>query len=662
MDLDALTRMATFATIPPAQVEVLRDRVVESEVAAGEIVVRQDEAATELNLIVEGPLASWSRDVGDGLEYEGPRLGAGDSLGLVEILLGVPHPMTVVATGPVRLASIPRDAIQTACGNDPILAAGLLRVAAERLHAAQASGVGRMVDLARLKVDESLWTLLPHHLILKYRALPLARNGNVMVVGFVDPGDLVAVDDVGRLLTGFKVRAAAMDSSEFERYYRNRVVPSLQKARPEDAPRDRWYSVIRQKTHGVQLVETLPTASADERGKQVSGEMVVALANRLIGEALELGASDIHIEPSEHELTVRYRVDGRLKKRPESVDPRFHAPLVSRIKALGRMDIAERRKAQDGRLTVAHGDRAIDFRLATVPTRFGEKIVLRILDPNTILIDLERLVTYEPAYRALRWMVEQPQGLVVVAGPTGSGKTTTIYSALLRLREDEINIVTIEDPIEYTIEGLTQVQVNDAAGVSFATAIRHFLRQDPDVIVVGETRDPVTASTTVEAALTGHLVFTSLHANDAVGAIVRLREMGVESFLLAHTVIGVVSQRLLRRTCPHCRQPTQYHPDMIRPLGLFDDDESTGPFTFQKGAGCLNCNFQGYRGRVAAFDVLRVDERLRPIIASAPSMQEVERAARESGLLVPMREMCRHLLSSGITTPEEVARVLFAGM
>jgi general secretion pathway protein E len=358
-------------------------------------------------------------------------------------------------------------------------------------------------------------------------------------------------------------------------------------------------------------------------------------------------------------MVVRYRVDGRLKRRPEPLDMRFHPPLVSRLKALGRMDIAEKRRAQDGRLSVEHGRRQIDFRLSTVPTRFGEKLVLRILDPQTVLIDLERLILHDPTYRAMRWMIEQPQGLVIIAGPTGSGKTTTIYSAMLRLREDEINIVTIEDPIEYTIEGITQVQVNDAAGVSFANSVRHFLRQDPDVIVVGETRDPQTAATTVEAALTGHLVFTSLHANDALGSVVRMREMGVESFLLAHTLVGVVSQRLLRRVCPHCRQPTTYHPDLIMPLGLFGKDEGAGGFSFMKGSGCLNCNYQGFRGRVGVFEVLRVDDRLRPLIAAGESMPVIEKMAMETGLFQPLREHCRHLLVNGITTPEEIARVLF---
>lgn len=659
MDLDVVSALPMFAALPPGRLVPVAAAMEECPVQTDDEVARQDSEAELVVVLLEGRMQVGWRDVADGLEYLGARLGPGDFVGLAEIMLNVPHGLSVWASEPSRVALLPREALVAACADDAMLAAALLRLVAERLQAAATPVGSRVVDLARLKLDESLWALLPQAHLRKYRALPLARNGRVLVVGFVDPNDLNAVDDVSRLLAGYRVRSVALDGGEFERFFRTRVVPALEKIRPDENPRDRWFQLVSQKATDVRLVDALAAVAADERGKQVSGEMVVALVNRLIGEALELAASDIHVEPSEDELIVRYRVDGRLKKRPEPLDMRFHAPLVSRLKALGRMDIAEKRRAQDGRLSVEHGRRQIDFRLSTVPTRFGEKLVLRILDPQTILIDLERLILHDPTYQSMRWMIEQPQGLVVIAGPTGSGKTTTIYSALLRLREDEVNIVTIEDPIEYTIEGISQVQVNDAAGMSFANSVRHFLRQDPDIIVVGETRDPQTASTTVEAALTGHLVFTSLHANDALGSVVRMREMGVESFMLAHTLVGVVSQRLLRRVCPHCRQPATYHPDLVRPLGLFGRDEGAGGFTFLKGNGCLNCNFQGYRGRVGVFEALRVDDRLRPLIAAGEPMPIIERAAREAGLFQPLREHCRHLLVNGLTTPEEIARVLF---
>ena len=631
------------------------------EIDKDQVVVEQGESATELLLVSAGTLEIWQRNPDNGLEYTGPGLSAGDDLGLPETILGTQHPLTARTTSPVTLHTIARQDLLDLSRREPAVAASMLTAIAERLQSERVQHASQDVDLARLRVDEELWTLLPRSAITKFRTLPLARNGGILNVGFVDCSNRNVVDDVRRLLPGHNIVPIAIDATDFDRFYRNRVGPALDRRQPDTDTGHQWFRTVQKKSVELTLIDNpTPSPSVEEKGRQVRGEQVVALMNRLIGEALELEASDIHIEPSEHELVVRYRVDGRLKKRPEPIELRFQHPLVSRLKVLGNMDIAERRRAQDGRLAVLHENRRIDFRLATVPTRFGETIVLRILDPASILIDLERLIVHEPSYRAARWMIEQPQGMVIVTGPTGSGKTTTIYSAMLRLREDEVNIVTIEDPIEYTIKGLTQVQVNDAAGVGFANSIRHFLRQDPDIIVVGETRDPITASTSVEAALTGHLVFTSLHANDALSTIVRLQEMGVDSFLAAHTVIGVISQRLVRKVCTHCREPVDYHVEMIRPLGIFPTDEAKPVHTFHKGRGCIHCNYLGYRGRVGVFEVLKVDERLQPAIAAGESVTSLQKRALDEGLLIPMRDYCRHLLTNGITTPEELARILFA--
>jgi len=659
MTLDDLPEVPPFSTLDEDLARALAGEAREVPAVEGTDVLRQDEVPDGLYVVLEGVLQSLWRNPDNGLVFLGSRRVEGEAVGLPEVLLHRPSRWTLRADRDARLARVQTESVQALCTDDPRIAALLMRQVAERLHAEAVPVESSVVDLSRVLLNETLWGLLPLGQWRKYRALPLAQNGRVLVVGFVDPSDLQAIDDLSRLLSSFQVRPVALDRGEFERFLRARVVPVLERLRPEEANRDRWFQSVSGKTFEVSLVEGQPGQSPEERSRSVSGEQVVMLVNRLIGEALDLSASDIHVEPSEQEMTVRYRVDGRLKKRPEPLDMRFHAPLVSRLKALGRMDIAEKRRAQDGRLTIQYGRRLIDFRLSTVSTRFGEKIVLRILDPQTILIDLERLIPFEPVYRAISGMLEQPQGLVIVAGPTGSGKTTTIYSGLLRLRQDEINIVTIEDPVEYTVEGVTQVQVNHGAGITFATAVRHFLRQDPDVIVVGETRDTETAATTVEAALTGHLVFTTLHANDALGTVIRLREMGVDPFLLAHTLIGVVSQRLVRRSCPHCRQPVVYHPDLIRPLGIFPPEEGQGGFTFLKGSGCALCNYQGYKGRVGVFEALRVEDRLRPLLTGTTSLSAVEKEALATGALSPLREHCRHLLVNGITTPEEVARVLF---
>lgn len=659
MEISEIRAFMPFADLADPQVEPLLPHVEPWEAPPGTILASQDQAPTHLWLVTEGELESWWRDYQDGLEYGGPRVGPGETVGAAEGVLGREMPFTVAAGTEVRGFRLPAPALVERCREDPTFHLAVLQAVLKRLHTRPYLGGSRFVDLARLKVDESLWSLLPLHLIAKYRALPLARNGRVLVVGFVDPANLNVLDDVSRALAAWRVRSVAMSAAEFEPFFRTRVQPALDRRGHDDATRDRWFAALRNKNPEVRLVEPTPATSAEERSRQVSGDVVVALLNRLIGEALELGASDIHLEPTEREMVVRYRVDGQLRRRPEVLEARYHGAVVSRAKALGRMDIAERRRAQDGRLTVEHDGRILDFRLSTVPTRFGEKLVLRILDPSSVLVDLERLVPFEPAYRAIRSLVDQPQGLLVVSGPTGSGKTTTIYSTLLRLRVDAVNIVTVEDPIEYTVDGVTQVQVHDAAGVTFASSVPHFLRQDPDVIVVGETRDPETARTAVEAAMTGHLVITSLHTNNAAGAVARLRDMGIEAFLLAHTLIGVVSQRLVRRVCPTCCRPVEYPPELVAPLGIFNQAEIGSGMSFLKGAGCLYCNFQGYRGRMATFEVLRVDDRLRPLIAAEATIQDLDAEGRAGGQLLPLSDCCRYLLGNGLTTPEEIARILF---
>jgi type IV pilus assembly protein PilB len=661
VDGNELLTSRLFGGLAAGPRDAIARRLIPVEVDDGEAVVTQDEPAQELLLVVEGRLAVWQRESEDGLEYARPDLSVGDDLGLAATLRGEPQPFSAWACGTVRLLALPRAALLALAQERSEISAALTAALAERLHRAEARTEARVVDLARLRTDESLWGLLPRHLIAKRRALPLAQRGSVLVVGFVDPTDTEALEEVRQKLPGVRVRAVALAATDFERFYRARVAPVLDHWRPEESGDTRWFTALQAKSYEVRMLDgTAETVPAEERGKHIHGDEIVALTNRLIGEALELSASDIHIEPGPSLLTVRYRVDGRLKKRPEPLELRYHSPIVSRFKVLARMDIAERRKPQDGRLAIAWGTREIDFRLATVPTRFGEKLVLRILDPASILIDLERLIPHEPTYRSVRSMIDQPQGMVIVAGPTGSGKTTTLYSAMLRRREDEVNIVTIEDPIEYTIHGVSQVQVNEPAGVSFATAVRHFLRQDPDIILVGETRDPQTAATSVEAALTGHLVLTTLHANDALATLVRLRDMGIEPFLLASTVIGVVSQRLVRRLCPHCAEPATYHRELITPLGLYAPDETPEMFEFAAARGCIHCNYQGFRGRVGVFEALRVDDTLRPLVASDAPVPELRRLALQRGLLLPLEGYCRHLLTRGFTTPEEVGRVLFS--
>ncbi len=649
-----------FGMLPESELQAMVPHCVRKTWVEGQVLFRQGEVAESLYFLASGTVETIEREQEYGLDYRGPERSVGNELGLAAVWLKEPYQYTAQCSSTAVFYAIAYEILRDVARAYPRIQMALTNGMARYLYRAQTHNSSPVVDLARLRIDESMFSMFPRHMINNHKVIPLMERSGVLAVGFVDMNNLYAVDDVNRLAQGKRVHPIPVDQDSFQRFYRTTIAPMLDRREGPNGQDDRWFSALKRKTYdNISIKESGEQVSHEKRGQQVPGEQVIQWMNRLVGEALDLLASDIHIEPGEHEMIVRYRVDGRLKRRPEPLDMRFHGPIVSRRKILGNMDIAERRKAQDGRLRLTYDGRPIDFRLSTIPTSYGEKLVLRILDPSSILIELERLILHEPTLDSVRWMIEQPQGIVLVAGPTGSGKTTTIYSSLLYRREDEVNIVTIEDPIEYMVEKIAQVQVNELADVTFANSIRHFLRQDPDIIVVGEMRDPTTASTALEAALTGHLVISTIHSNSALGTLVRLREMGIESFLLANTITGLISQRLVRRVCPRCREVAKYHRTLILPLGIFEEHDAPEHFEFYKGRGCMHCNYLGFRGRVGAFEVLRVDESLRPLIAMGATTTQLRAEAIRSGHLTLMKDYCRYLLTQGLTTPEEVTRILF---
>ncbi len=383
---------------------------------------------------------------------------------------------------------------------------------------------------------------------------------------------------------------------------------------------------------------------------EAQGAPIVRLTNSIIGMALKKGASDIHIEPMEKGCRVRYRIDGMLKE--EMMLPRkVILRLISRIKIISKLDITERRMPQDGRITMRIDPKSVDFRVSSVPTKFGEKICTRILDKSNTMLGLDKLISHRPTLDLIREMIAKPYGIIYVTGPTGSGKSTTLYSALAEKNSIDVNISTVEDPIEYDLAGINQVQVNSDIGLDFARVLRAFLRQDPDIILVGETRDKETAKIAVEAALTGHLVFTTLHANDAPSTFMRLNEMGIEPFLVSTSIIGIISQRLVRRICPNCKE--KYKPDNViaKYLELPEDTE------LYKGKGCDTCNMSGYKGRVGVYEVLSVNESLRHFIGEGADTQTIRQEAIRGGMR-SLKDYCLILLNEGLTTVDEVLRTV----
>ncbi|MDR5703247.1 MAG: type II secretion system ATPase GspE [Armatimonadota bacterium] len=506
-----------------------------------------------------------------------------------------------------------------------------------------AKALGQQLGLQTLKLApshlrEDVLSLVPEPLARQHRVIPISKENGVLTLGMVDPLDILAQDDIRRL-TGLEVRPAVITEEDF-----HRVITQY----PTDDRR------VEEELASLKVEEEL---GVDQLKVLVEEAPVVRLVNRLITEAVRKRASDIHIEPQDKRVRVRYRIDGVLYQvmtLPKHIQP----ALVSRIKIMAEMDIAERRQPQDGRIYVRVDNTDYDIRVSTIPTVYGEKVVLRNLDRSTALLSLDRLGLLPDDLEKLQSIISKPYGMFLLTGPTGSGKTTTLYAILNRLNSPEVNILTVEDPVEYQLHGINQVQVNPKAGVTFARALRHFLRQDPDIIMVGEIRDEETARIAVQAALTGHLVLSTLHTNDAAGAFTRLLDMGIEPYLVSSSVIGAAAQRLVRTLCPRCKVPYEPTPELLARLGLNagGGGHSQG-YTFFRPVGCEECNTIGYRGRVGVFEILKVEEEIRRLITARAPGTAIKEAAIRLGMRTLQRDGIEKVIL-GITSVEEVLRVV----
>jgi type IV pilus assembly protein PilB len=626
----------------------------------GTYLVRHGGEFELVHFIIQGEVEQISLDRNLGVHAIIDLLGAGETIGASAEPGNNQSRFDYLAKGPVQTVALPVEDYQALIVRSPRFARGVTRYlsAKTRLLEDRAINLAR-IDVTRVKLDPNLLTRVTAQYMLSKKVIPVAQQGSTVTIASAAKDNSGIETDMRRLLAAARVVMFRISPKEFEKVYRESVQPQLKVGVEDEFS---WYRGLKSKEFVVQY-ENATDIHIEGTGKdqELDGSGVINMTNKIIGEAMDLGASDIHFEPYTGGLDVRYRMDGELLKRPDRVKAGYLNAVVSRIKVVAGLDIAERRKPQDGRMTVTCSGRTVDVRVSSVPTRYGEKMVLRILDPSTMLLDLESLVECHEVYQATRWMVDQPYGMILVAGPTGSGKTTTVYSMLLDKKSLPVNIMTIEDPIEYSLKGITQVQRNLHVDLDFPAAIRSFLRQDPDIIIVGETRDAETARASLEAGLTGHLVISTIHANNAFSTVYRLKEMGMEPFIIANSVIGILSQRLVRRICPKCAKTHQYHRNLIDPLGLANIGEPVGDYYhFRKGTGCIFCNYKGYKGRAAVFESLRIVDELKPVLAASVSFKELEKEANRLGAFFPMNRYASLLLTAGITTPEEVSRVLFS--
>lgn len=485
------------------------------------------------------------------------------------------------------------------------------------------------VNLYRYPFDPKLFNIVPKGIAKQNMIVPLKKDGDRLFVAMADPMDYNTIEDL-RLSTGFHIETAIASKDDINRtitrYYDDALFDDIAFEEPQPEPE--------------QVEEAAESDSP-----------VVRLVNQIISSAVTMKASDIHIDPQEHQVAIRFRIDGKLQT--ERILPKHMQPmLLARIKIMGNLNITESRVPQDGRIKVTIDFRPIDLRLSTLPTVFGEKVVMRILDLSSSLNDLAKLGFGETNLRRFQQEIEKPNGIVLISGPTGSGKSSTLYAALNRLNGEEVNIITIEDPVEYQLEGINQIQVNANVGLTFAAGLRSILRQDPDIVMVGEIRDKETVEIAIRASLTGHLVLSTIHTNDSVASISRLLDMGVEPFLLTASLNAVVAQRLIRRVCRDCgvqEQASAREKELFRRRGLTID-------VVNRGQGCPACNMTGYRGRIAIHEVLIINAEMREAI-NAEASPTVLRDIAERNATVFLVDDGLEKVQQGITTTEEVLRV-----
>src|SRR5688500_10705216 len=520
------------------------------------------------------------------------------------------------------------------------------------------------INLAQFELDPAVIKLVPADTAMKYQIVPLSRNGASLTIAMTDPTNVFAMDDI-KFMTGYNVEpVVASEIAVFEaieRYYAGATtkasamsstatVSSLDMATKalEDLPQ-----VSDDDVEVLQEMEEIDAASLERQGGEAP---VIRLVNVVLMSAISKGASDIHIEPYEKEYRIRYRVDGILYN-IMTPPMKFRDAIASRVKIMAKLDIAEKRLPQDGRIKIRFNDngssREIDFRVSVLPTLFGEKIVMRLLDKSKLMLDMTKLGFEQESLTSFEAAIMKPWGMVLVTGPTGSGKTNTLYSSISKINTPETNIMTAEDPVEFNLPGINQVQVRENIGLNFAAALRSFLRQDPNIILVGEIRDFETAEIAVKAALTGHLVLSTLHTNDAPSTINRLMNMGIEPFLVASSVNLICAQRLVRRICANCKADQPTPAQALVQAGFSAEDAKT--VMPKKGNGCEKCNNTGYKGRVGLYEVMEITDELRELVLVGASGLELRRKAIEEGMLT-LRMSGLRKVKDGLTTIEEVAR------
>ncbi len=646
----------------------------------GDVIVQDGEQGDRMYIIVGGKVGVYQVDALLGLEVELARLYPGQFFGEMSLLTGAPRSAMCRALEHTEAMVLHQQVLFALMQRAPELSITMCRVLAERLSESDLRRGQPRVEAHQLKYDAEIYQMIPRRLRETHRLIPLSVKQNTLTVATPDPTNQVALDDVRRVLRGVKVRPVFVQPDHYERFVADHaqnegaqdeqatteldVIPGTAEDALAAMLKQRQRRKARQALQqGPVTIATVDTSSADlnyiqsqsDDEKLKSGDPVKAF-NDIVIRALKAGASDIHIEPTPYSVVVRYRIEGQLQVDPNPMPVAMGRAIMSRLKILAKLDIAERRTSQDGRISLVLDGRPYDLRVNTMPTIDGEKAVLRVLDTISGLKPLNELVLIEPVCNLIRRLANQPYGMLIVCGPTGSGKTTTLYSALHERAGDQTNITTVEDPVEFNIPSFNQIQVNPQVGLTFPAVLRGILRQNPDIILVGETRDVETARIALEAGLVGHLVMTSFHANTAPGALVRFMEMGMDPYSLGYAVNGILCQRLVRRLCPVCATEEPQSPSVIGALveaGILPKGTTEG--SFMTPQGCPACNGTGFNGRIATFELLTMNESIRAQLLARAPLEDITRAASGTDH-VSMARYGASLLTRGLTTPQEILR------
>ena len=675
-----LQKIRLFSGLPYDECLLIESRLRPKEYAPQQVIVAEGGPGDAMFFVNSGKVEVRKKDPHTGIDFLLSELTAGACFGEMALLTGKPRVASVVAVETTSCSVLDQSAFDEVLLTSSKVGLAMSRVLAERLdEASQQTGLEH-INLATLQFDPRVIKLLPPSMMETHRVLPVAFSNNRLTLAMANPQNIVALDEVRQVIKGVIIEPVVMSDDDFNRFMTT-LYPDLIRKEEENqsrelasaaslappAPAAEGEAAVAQSESTESILESLQTEafkfleleetapspeSVEDLSKSAEGASIIRMANNILALAIKKSATDIHIEPQEKALAVRFRIDGALET-VQVLPKEVQMGLITRFKIISKLDLSEKRLPQDGRISVRMEERPIDFRVSTLPSRWGEKICMHIQDKSTSLLSLDELILHPEVLEQVREIISEPSGVLYVTGPTDSGKTTTLYSTLAELNDPDVNISTAEDPIEFDLPRVNQVQAQKDIGLDFPRILRAFLHQDPDIIMVGETRDKETAHIAVEAALTGHLLLTTLRTPDAASTFTRLGEMGIGPFLMSQSTLGVIAQRLTRRLCQDCKEG--YQPDDIsrKHLGL----DPSQPMTFYRHHGCDHCSGTGYRGRVGVYEVLRMNHELRRMVATGGSSEAISALAVKNGMKT-LKEYGVWLLQNGWTTLDEVLQVV----